>query len=95
MHPELTARVPAAAVAGHVPGNLPVQVTSFVGRDEDVDRVVELLEDARMVTLTGTGGVGKTRLAVQVAAEVLPRFADGCLVLRAGRRRRRRARWPR
>jgi len=59
------------------PGNLPVQVTSFVGRDEDVARAMGLLDEARLVTLAGTGGVGKTRLAVQVAAEVLPRFGDG------------------
>jgi len=58
-------------------GNLPVQVTSFVGRDDDVARTVTMLDEASLVTLIGTGGVGKTRLAVQVAAEVVPRFADG------------------
>src|SRR5918994_2996944 len=58
-------------------GNLPVQLTSFVGRDEDVARIVGMLDDVSLVTLIGTGGVGKTRLAVQVAAEVMPRFADG------------------
>jgi predicted ATPase len=58
-------------------GNLPVHVTSFVGRDEDVARIVGMLDEARLVTLIGTGGVGKTRLAVQVAAEVVPRFGDG------------------
>ena len=58
-------------------GTCRVQVTTFVGRDDDVARVVALLDDASLVTLTGTGGVGKTRLAVQVAAEVVPRFADG------------------
>jgi predicted ATPase len=58
-------------------GNLPVQVTSFIGRDEDVARVAGMLGEASLVTLIGTGGVGKTRLAVQVAAEVLPSVADG------------------
>jgi predicted ATPase len=58
-------------------GNLPLQVTSFVGRDDDLARVVAVLEDSSLVTLTGTGGVGKTRLAVQVAAELVPRFGDG------------------
>jgi predicted ATPase/class 3 adenylate cyclase len=58
-------------------GNLPVQVTSFVGRDDDVTRIVGMLDEVSLVTLIGTGGVGKTRLAVQVAAEALPRFADG------------------
>jgi predicted ATPase/class 3 adenylate cyclase len=59
------------------PGNLPLQVTSFVGREEERVRVRQALEPSRVVTLTGVGGVGKTRLALQVAAEVLPRFKDG------------------
>ena len=59
------------------PGNLPSQVTSFVGRDAELGSITMALDTARLVTLTGVGGVGKTRLAVQVAAEVLPRFADG------------------
>jgi predicted ATPase len=59
------------------PGNLPVQLSSFVGRDQDVVSVTNALRDARLVTLTGVGGVGKTRLAIQVAAELLPHFRDG------------------
>jgi predicted ATPase len=59
------------------PGNLPVQLTSFIGRDDELAAVAQALEDSRLVTLTGVGGVGKTRLALQVAAEVLPRFGDG------------------
>ena len=58
-------------------GNLPLQLTSFVGRDDELDRVAKALDEARLVTLIGVGGVGKTRLATQVAAEVLPRFPDG------------------
>jgi predicted ATPase/class 3 adenylate cyclase len=58
-------------------GNLPVQLTSFVGRDEDLAAVVEELGLAKLVTLTGVGGVGKTRLALQVAAHALPGFGDG------------------
>jgi predicted ATPase/class 3 adenylate cyclase len=58
-------------------GNLPVEVTSFVGREQDLDRVTSALEHARVVTLTGAGGVGKTRLAVQAAAAALRRFSDG------------------
>jgi predicted ATPase/class 3 adenylate cyclase len=60
-----------------VPGNLPVQTTSFVGRDLAVKELSELVRTHRLVTLTGVGGVGKTRLAVQVAAEVLSEFPDG------------------
>jgi predicted ATPase/class 3 adenylate cyclase len=76
-HPELVRDFPRLASLEAFAGNLPLQVTSFVGRDEDMARIVELFDDASLVTLIGTGGVGKTRLAVQVAAEVLPRFADG------------------
>jgi predicted ATPase/class 3 adenylate cyclase len=57
--------------------NLPVQLTSFVGREEDVKIVTEVLSDHRVVTLTGVGGVGKTRLALQVAADLLDVFRDG------------------
>jgi predicted ATPase len=57
--------------------NLPVQLTSFVGRDEDEKIVAGLLDEHRVVTLTGVGGVGKTRLALQVAADLLDVFPDG------------------
>ena len=60
-----------------VPGNLPLQTTSFVGRDVAVKELGELLRAHRVVTLTGVGGVGKTRLAVHLAAEVVPEFPDG------------------
>jgi predicted ATPase/class 3 adenylate cyclase len=60
-----------------LPGNLPIQPTSFVGRSDEVRDVSEALARAHLVTVTGVGGVGKTRLAVQVAAELLPTFADG------------------
>ncbi len=60
-----------------VPGNLPAQATSFVGRDVEVKELAELVRAHRLVTLTGVGGVGKTRLAIQVAAELVPEFADG------------------
>jgi predicted ATPase/class 3 adenylate cyclase len=59
------------------PGNLPVQLTTFVGRDDELVAVSKTLEDTRMVTLTGVGGVGKTRLAVQIAADLLPEYEDG------------------
>jgi predicted ATPase/class 3 adenylate cyclase len=59
------------------PGNLPAQVSSFIGRQADVARVAKALETSRVVTVTGVGGVGKTRLALQVAADVLPRYRDG------------------
>jgi predicted ATPase/class 3 adenylate cyclase len=59
------------------PGNLPAQVSSFVGRQTDVSCVAAALDESRVVTITGVGGVGKTRLAIQVAADLLPRFREG------------------
>ncbi|MEX1006956.1 MAG: adenylate/guanylate cyclase domain-containing protein, partial [Acidimicrobiia bacterium] len=59
------------------PSNLPLQTTGFVGREREVADVASALANARVVTLTGVGGVGKTRLATQVAADVLPRYRDG------------------
>ena len=59
------------------PSNLPAQLSSFVGREDDVAEIGRVLREKRLVTLTGVGGVGKTRLALQAAAEVLPRFRDG------------------
>jgi predicted ATPase/DNA-binding CsgD family transcriptional regulator len=58
-------------------GNLPAELTSFVGRRRDVGEVRRLLTKSRLVTLTGIGGSGKTRLAVRVAAEVRRTFPDG------------------
>jgi predicted ATPase len=58
-------------------GNLPLPVSSFIGRARELERTVAALGQARVVTLTGVGGVGKTRLAMQVAGQVQPRFAGG------------------
>jgi predicted ATPase/class 3 adenylate cyclase len=59
------------------PNNLPLQLTSFVGRNDEIAQTAELLGDHRLVTLTGPGGSGKTRLALEVASKLLPRFEDG------------------
>lgn len=61
--------------------NLPLELTSFIGREKEISEVRELLMRSRLTTLTGHGGSGKTRLALRVAAELLDSFADGvCLV---------------
>ena len=57
--------------------NLPAPLTSFLGREQDLARVEKLLEQARLVTLTGTGGTGKTRLAMEAGARLMGRFRDG------------------
>ncbi|MGX2998280.1 BTAD domain-containing putative transcriptional regulator [Streptomyces sp. JNUCC 64] len=68
---------PAPAAAPRSRGNLPVPVTPLVGRADAVDDVRSLVESGRLVTLTGPGGVGKTRLATEVAAGLRESFADG------------------
>ena len=60
-----------------IPNNLPAQLTSFVGRERELAEAVRLLEGSRILTLTGPGGTGKTRLALQLAAEVSDHFDDG------------------
>src|SRR5262245_1208383 len=63
------------------PSNLPLQLTSFVGREEEIAEVERLLGRTRLLTLTGPGGSGKSRLALQVAADLLPTFEHGsCFV---------------
>ena len=59
------------------PNNLPTQLTSFVGRKRELAEAGSLLEGARLLTLTGPGGTGKTRLSLELAARAADRFADG------------------
>src|SRR6476661_5123965 len=66
----------AATASGGVHG-FPAALTSFIGRAGPVREVAGLLEEYRLVTVTGPGGVGKTRLAGEVAGRVAARFADG------------------
>ena len=79
---EVEAALVATAVelrspAGGPRNNLPIQLSSFIGRERESDEVKRLLSASRLVTLTGAGGSGKTRLALQVAADVLETFPDG------------------
>ncbi len=59
------------------PNNLPVQLTSFIGREKELGDLHTLVRTQRLVTLTGPGGSGKTRLALQIAAEAVEQFRDG------------------
>jgi predicted ATPase len=76
-HPELPVDFPPIHTVAERTGNLPSQVSSFIGRGRELDQTAAALGEARVVTLTGTGGVGKTRLALQAAGQVSPRFSDG------------------
>jgi predicted ATPase len=67
----------AAGVAAAGVHSFPAVLTSFVGREQAVREVADLLGEFRLVTLTGPGGVGKTRLAGEIARLVAARFADG------------------
>jgi len=77
VHPELRQEFPALRSLETTPNNLPQQVTSFVGRERGQAEVKELLGSSRLLTLLGMGGLGKTRLSLQVAADVLDEYPDG------------------
>jgi len=76
-HPALRRDFPALRSLESTPNNLPQQVTSFVGRERDVDGVRAIVNRSRLTTITGMGGLGKTRLAAHVAAEMQDGFPDG------------------
>ncbi|MEZ4690540.1 MAG: adenylate/guanylate cyclase domain-containing protein [Ignavibacteria bacterium] len=59
------------------PNNLPIQLTSFIGREKEMKFVKEELKNSRLLTLTGTGGAGKSRLSLQAAADLIDDFANG------------------
>jgi non-specific serine/threonine protein kinase len=73
-----------AILGEEVLSNLPIELTSFVGREAEVREVAGLLKDARLVTLTGVGGVGKTRIALQVAAGAIDHYPDGVWLVELG-----------
>ncbi len=68
---------PALASLDTRPNNLPSQISSFIGRERELDELQTFLTEHRLVTITGPGGMGKTRLALQVAASAIGRFQDG------------------
>ncbi|MBA2755516.1 MAG: adenylate/guanylate cyclase domain-containing protein, partial [Chloroflexia bacterium] len=79
LHPALDADFPPLKTLGVRPHNLPLQPTPVIGREREVTELAALLrrDDVRLVTLTGPGGTGKTRLGLQMAAEVVEDFPDG------------------
>ena len=76
-HPDLRASFPPLKSLDARPHNLPMQISSFVGRESELASVKRLIDGHRLVTLLGPGGIGKTRLALQAAADQIEHFADG------------------
>ncbi len=82
-HPSLDLRqMPAPRQAR--PNNLPRQLTTFVGRSHQIQAIQQTLASSRLLTLTGPGGIGKTRLALEVAGQLLEDFADGIWLVELG-----------
>jgi predicted ATPase/class 3 adenylate cyclase len=79
LHPDLPAEFPPLRSLDNpaMPNNLPRQVTSFVGREKELREIKEGMRSAPLLTLTGSGGCGKTRLSLQAAADVLEDYPDG------------------
>ena len=77
IHPELRQDFPALRSLEATPNNLPLQATSFVGRESELAELRSLLPNTRLLTLLGAGGLGKTRLSLQLGAETLDDFPDG------------------
>jgi predicted ATPase/class 3 adenylate cyclase len=75
--PDLIADFPPLRSLDHLSNNLPAQVTSFIDRDTEIAEITALIEHHRLVTLVGSGGVGKTRLSLQVAANLLDGSSNG------------------
>ncbi len=75
--PDLQSEFPALRALDVFPNNLPAQLTSFVGREKEILEVTQMLKQSRLLTLTGSGGTGKTRLSLQVASGILEQFKDG------------------
>ena len=75
--PGLDESFPAVRTLSALPNNLPAPVDSFVGREMELAEMTSAVRASRLVTLTGPGGAGKTRLALELAASLVPEFADG------------------
>ncbi|MCW3052492.1 MAG: transcriptional regulator, LuxR family, partial [Chthonomonadales bacterium] len=77
LHPDLPAEFPPLKSLDPFSNNLPRQLTSFIGREKEIEVVKNLLTKTGLLTLTGSGGCGKTRLSLQVAADMLDQYPDG------------------
>ncbi len=80
--PELQRDFPPPRTLDFRPNNLPIELSSFVGRDAELQELRALVAQKRLVTLCGPGGIGKTRMAIQLGAELLDEFEDGVWLVR-------------
>jgi predicted ATPase/class 3 adenylate cyclase/DNA-binding XRE family transcriptional regulator len=79
--PDLPSNFPPLKSLEVMPNNLPLQLTSFIGREREIEEIRQLLTSARLITLTGAGGTGKTRLAIEVARTIGDQYPDGVWVV--------------
>ena len=84
VHADLRHEFPALRSLEATPNNLPQQATSFIGREKELAELKRLLPKTRLLTLTGSGGCGKTRLSLQAVADSLERFPDGAWLVELG-----------
>jgi predicted ATPase/class 3 adenylate cyclase len=75
--PGLPQKFPSLKSLAYATNNIPAQLTSFIGREREMAETTKRLENARLLTLIGPGGTGKTRLSIQLGTEMLPHFTDG------------------
>src|SRR5271155_2369569 len=78
---ELAPTTAVLSTSAEIPTNLPEPVSELIGRDVELNEILDLSASHRLVTLAGAGGIGKTRLGFEVARHLLPRFADGVWVI--------------
>ena len=84
VHPQLRQDFPALRSLEMAPNNLPQQISSFIGRERELAEVKRLLAQSRLLTLVGIGGIGKTRLMLQAAADSIDAYPDGAGLVELG-----------
>ena len=77
VHPKLYQNFPALRELEATPNNLPQQLTSFIGREREREEIEDMLGGTRLLTLLGMGGLGKTRLSLQIGTSVMEQYPDG------------------
>jgi predicted ATPase/class 3 adenylate cyclase len=82
--PDLQQDFPLLSSLNTIANNLPAQITSFIGREKEVEQIKQVIKQNRLVTLTGSGGTGKSRLSLRVAEEIMEIFIDGVWFVELG-----------